>query len=172
MDRDGQRAGRGRIQAGLLERLLEDDYLARPPPKSTGRERYGSARADALVRECRECGGQEDDLVATLTAFTAESVARACRDFLVGADGAPVTLDRLLVGGGGAANPAMMEALGSALPGVPVEPFDAVGVPIQAAEAMAFSLLGRNALLGIPNHLPRCTGARRACVLGEIGPGT
>jgi 1,6-anhydro-N-acetylmuramate kinase len=39
-----------------------------------------------------------------------------------------------------------------------------------AAEAMAFSLMGRNALLGIPNHLPRCTGARRAAVLGEIVP--
>ena len=50
-------------------------------------------------------------------------------------------------------------------------PFDDAGVPAQAAEAMAFSLLGRNALLGLPNHLPRCTGARRAAVLGEIVPG-
>jgi anhydro-N-acetylmuramic acid kinase len=171
IDRDGQRARRGRVDGGLLERLLEDDYLARPPPKSTGRERYGSARAEALVRESRERGGREDDLIATLTAFTAESVARACRDFLEDADGAQAAPDRLLVGGGGAANPAMMEGLRRALPGVPVEPFDALGVPIQAAEAMAFSLLGRNALLGIPNHLPRCTGARRACVLGEIVPG-
>ncbi len=44
-------------------------------------------------------------------------------------------------------------------------------MPVAAAEAMAFSLMGRNALLGIPNHLPRCTGARRATVLGEIAPG-
>ena len=51
---------------------------------------------------------------------------------------------------------------------------DALGVPAGAAEAMAFALLGRCALLGIPNHLPRCTGASRACVLGEWaapGPG-
>jgi anhydro-N-acetylmuramic acid kinase len=52
-----------------------------------------------------------------------------------------------------------------------VEPFDAAGVPADAAEAMAFALMGRNALLGIPNHLPRCTGASRAAVLGEIVPG-
>ena len=39
---------------------------------------------------------------------------------------------------------------------------DAHGVPAGAAEAMAFSLLGRNALLGLPNHLPRCTGAAGA----------
>ena len=49
---------------------------------------------------------------------------------------------------------------------------DSVGdARAQAAEAMAFSLLGRNALLGISNHLPRCTGAGHACVLGEIVPG-
>jgi anhydro-N-acetylmuramic acid kinase len=53
----------------------------------------------------------------------------------------------------------------------PVEPFDAAGVPAAAAEAMAFSLMGRNTLLGVPNHLPQCTGARRAAVLGEIVPG-
>ena len=54
---------------------------------------------------------------------------------------------------------------------LPVEPCDRHGVPADAAEAMAFALLGRNALLGIPNHLPRCTGAARAAVLGEIVPG-
>jgi anhydro-N-acetylmuramic acid kinase len=64
-----------------------------------------------------------------------------------------------------------MSALASALPQAVVEPFDACGVPAGAAEAMAFALMGRNALLGLPNHLPRCTGALRAAVLGEIVPG-
>jgi anhydro-N-acetylmuramic acid kinase len=64
-----------------------------------------------------------------------------------------------------------MGALAAALPGVPVEPMDRIGVPAGAAEAMAFSLMGRNALLGLPNHLPRTTGARHAVVLGEIVPG-
>jgi anhydro-N-acetylmuramic acid kinase len=81
--------------------------------------------------------------------------------------GAPA-VDRLLVGGGGARNPAVLRALGAALPGVPIEPFEAAGVPADAAEAMAFSLMGRNAVLGIPNHLPRTTGASHAVVLGEI----
>ncbi len=167
MDRDGARARRGRVDHGLLERLLGDDFLRRAPPKSTGRERYGLAEAEALAREWREAGRAGDDLVATLVAFTAEAVARACRDLLPGAG----RVERLLVGGGGAENPSVLLALRAALPGVPVEPFDAAGVPARAAEAMAFSLLGRNALLGLPNHLPRCTGARRACVLGELVPG-
>jgi len=72
---------------------------------------------------------------------------------------------------GGARNPALLAALGRALPGTAIEPLDAAGVPADAAEAMAFSLMGRNALLGLPNHLPRCSGARAARVLGEIVPG-
>jgi anhydro-N-acetylmuramic acid kinase len=75
------------------------------------------------------------------------------------------------VGGGGARNPAVLAALVRALPGSAVQAFDQVGIPADAAEAMAFSLMGRNALLGIPNHLPQCTGARRSAVLGEIVPG-
>jgi len=167
MDRDGVRAARGKVDAPLLARLLDDGFLRRPPPKSTGRERYGLAEAEALAAEWAREGRSPDDLVATLVAFTAEAVAAACRDFL--GRGTPV--DRLLVGGGGARNPALQKALRSALDGARVELFDAAGVPAQAAEAMAFSLLGRNALLGISNHLPRCTGASRALVLGEIVPG-
>jgi anhydro-N-acetylmuramic acid kinase len=77
----------------------------------------------------------------------------------------------LLVGGGGARNPAFLRALRASVPGAAVETFDAHGVPAGAAEAIAFALLGRNALLGLPNHLPRTTGARAARVLGEIVPG-
>jgi anhydro-N-acetylmuramic acid kinase len=155
IDRDGARARRGSLDAALLARLLDDEFLRRPPPKSTGRERYGLAEGEALASEWRRLGRPVDDLVATLVALTAESVARACRDFLGGAP------DRVLVSGGGAENPALMA----------VERVERAGVPAAAVEAMAFSLIGRNALLGIPNHLPRCTGARRAAVLGEIAPG-
>jgi anhydro-N-acetylmuramic acid kinase len=165
-DRDGAGARRGRVDEALLAELLDDEYLRRPPPKSTGRERYGLAEAEALAARWRAARGSPDDLLATLVAFTATSVAHAVRDFCGGAE----AVARVLVGGGGARNPALMDALRAALPSAAVEPFDAAGVPADAAEAMAFSLLGRNALLGIPNHLPRCTGARRAAVLGEIAP--
>jgi len=164
MDRDGRRALRGTVDAALLAELLDDDFLRAPPPKSTGRERYGLAEAEALVARWRD--RPLDDLVATLLAFSAEAVGHACREHLAGAHVA-----RLLVGGGGARNPAFERALRAAVPGAAVEPFDAHGVPAGAAEAIAFALLGRNALLGLPNHLPRTTGARAARVLGEIVPG-
>lgn len=162
-DRDGAHARAGQVAPALLARLLDDDYLQRPPPKSTGRERYGRAEGEGLLGEMGV--DRLDDLVATLASFTIESVARACREHLPGLPA------RLLVGGGGAKNPVLMEGLVAALGGCRVETFDAVGVSSDAAEAMAFSLMGRNALLGIPNHLPQATGASRAAVLGVVVPG-
>lgn len=165
MDADGARAARGRPDPDLLEELLGDAYLDRPPPKSTGRERYGLAEAEALVERWRAGQRPLEDLLATLVHFTAEAVARACRDFL------PAAPARVLVGGGGVCNRALLAALAERLSGAPVAPFDVAGVPADAAEAMAFSLMGRNAILGVANHLPRCTGAAGARVLGEIVPG-
>lgn len=167
IDLDGVRGLRGRADAALLERLLDDDYLRRAPPKSTGRERYGLAEAEALAREWRESGRGTDDLVATLVAFTAEAVARACESFLAPRG----RVDRILACGGGARNPAMLQALAERFPGVAVDTTESAGVPVDAVEAMAFALMGRNALLGVPNHLPRTTGASRQAVLGEIVPG-
>jgi len=164
MDRDGAGARRGAVDRALLARLLDDEYLRRSPPKSTGRERYGAAEADALAAEWADAKRPPDDLLATLVAFTVESIRLACTELV------DAKVDRLLVGGGGARNPFVMESLAAALPDATVEPFDAAGVPSQAAEAMAFALMGRNTLLGIPNHLPRTTGASRAAVLGEIVP--
>ncbi|MDX1648588.1 MAG: anhydro-N-acetylmuramic acid kinase [Myxococcota bacterium] len=165
LDRDGARAAAGRVRDGWLDALLDDDYLRRPPPKSTGRERYGLAEAEAWVARARREEAGLEDLLATLVAFAAEAVARALRDFL------PRPPARVLLGGGGARNPVLVEALRARLGGAAVEPTDATGVPADAVEAMAFSLMGRNALLGLPNHLPRCTGAAGPRVLGELVPG-
>jgi anhydro-N-acetylmuramic acid kinase len=171
MDEGGVRAERGRVDDALLAELMGDAYLAQLPPKSTGRERYGRAEAEVLLGRWRAAGRELDDLVATLVAFTASSVAHAVSTLLPAVDPTAVTPARLLVAGGGAFNPAMLAALARALPDVAVERCRDHGVPDEGVEAMAFSLMGRNTVLGVPNHLPACTGAGHACVLGERAPG-
>ena len=171
MDRDGARARRGRVNDALLEELLDDPYFAQLPPKSTGRERYGRAEAEALAKRWEAEGRELDDLVATLVALTARSVALAVTELLPRVDASAPPAARLLVAGGGAFNPAMLDALSAALPGVVVDRCRDHGVPDEGVEAIAFSLMGRNAVLGLSNHLPACTGAARAAVLGERVPG-
>ncbi len=160
VDRDGARAANGQVDEALLAELLDDAYFRREPPKSTGRERYGRAEAERIFGIAQDRKLAVEDLLATLVALTAETVAGACRTL-----GPPA---RVLVAGGGGKNPSVLAALAERLPGVALDPLEAHGVPSEAAEAMAFSLMGRNTLLGVPNHLPRTTGARAARVLGEV----
>jgi anhydro-N-acetylmuramic acid kinase len=164
-DRDGARARRGKVVPAWLAELLEDPFLARPAPKSTGREHYGMAEARSWHGRAESEGVSLDDLLATLSAFSVQAIAAGWNQM---AGGGSTSAARLYVGGGGAQNGFVMESLAEAIPGVVVEAMDAGGVPADAAEAMAFSLLGRNALLGIPNQLPQCTGVEVARVLGVI----
>lgn len=165
-DRDGAHARAGKIVDPWLAEMLADPYLERPPPKSTGRERYGLAEARNWLERARRESVGLDDLLATLTAASVRAVAQAWQSISGQAGGAEAA--RLYVGGGGARNGFVMESLERALPDVRVEAMDTGGVPADAAEAMAFSLLGRNALIGQPNQLPQCTGVPHARVLGVI----
>ncbi len=178
-DRDGERARAGRVVEAWLEELMADPYLARRPPKSTGRERYGTAEARGWLARAEREGVSLADLLATFSAFTVRAIARAWRE--LARDGASFEREkasRLFVGGGGARNRFLMDSLSLALgrhgegadahERVIVESMDVAGVPADAAEAMAFSLLGRNTLLALPNQLPQCTGVAEARVLGVV----
>src|SRR2546426_1124152 len=75
-DLGDERARRGRPVMRVLHQLLTDPFFDQPPPKSTGRERFGIEFADRLIALVRGAGGSANDAVATATALTAETVAR------------------------------------------------------------------------------------------------
>ena len=162
-DRDGERARRGRPAQKLLEELLADPYFAQPPPKSTGRERFGIEYADRLLARVRGAGGSENDAVATATALTAESIARAIARW-------PGKEGEVVISGGGAKNPALVERLAARVQPRPVVLFDQLFFDGEAKEAVAFAFLGHQSILGRPGNLPAATGARGPRVLGHITP--
>ncbi len=168
-DRDGALARSGTPVSDWLDELLADPYLRRRPPKSTGRERYGLAEARDWLARSRSEGVELADLLATLAHASTRAVAMAWESMTEGT--AVETGARLIVGGGGVRNGFVMDLLSDALKNLVVESMDAVGVPADAAEAMAFSLLGRNTLCGIPNQLPQCTGVQEARILGVVHGG-
>ncbi len=162
-DRDGERARRGRAVARVLDELLTDPYFAAPPPKSTGRERFGLPLADRLLELVRAAGGSNNDAVATATALTVETVARALERWC---PGPPDT--EVVASGGGARNPALVEQLVARVRPRPVLPFDELFFDGDAKEAVAFAYLGWLTRRGLPGNLPAATGARGPRVLGSL----
>ncbi|AMV35817.1 anhydro-N-acetylmuramic acid kinase [Planctomyces sp. SH-PL62] len=158
-DRDGALARAGRVDEALVETLLaEDAYLARRPPKSTGFEMYGDPFVD---RAGTLLGRFDADLMATLTEYTARTVADAFARFVP-----PVV--EVIGAGGGVKNPALFGRLAQLLAPARLLLGDDRGVPGDAREAMAFAVLAHEALFGLPTSLPSVTGARRPAVLGKF----
>jgi anhydro-N-acetylmuramic acid kinase len=164
-DPEGSIAAKGRVSEALVGRLMSDPYFARKPPKSTGREIYGAVFAAAFMKEARSLGLGPQDMAATATAFTAESIAAAYRDFVL----PRAKIGTVFIAGGGARNPTLLGMIGERLPkGIRVATSEEAGVPDQAREAMAFALLGHESLMGRPGNLPAVTGARAPVVLGSL----
>ena len=158
-DRDGHRAGRGAIDAGLLADLHRHPYLTQPFPKSTGREDFGREFVYPLLVRYES---RKDDLLATLTRFSAEAIARSYRELL------PAMPDEVYVSGGGALNPVLMRHLADLLTPIPVGSTAALGVDPAAKEAIAFATLANQTLFGLPGNVPAVTGASGPRVLGKI----
>ena len=161
-DRDGAWAAQGNPCLPLVEAWLEHPYFHQPPPKSTGRELFGWDFFNRCRAQAEAQGLGPRDLVATLTEFTAASVAQAYRAFL------PALPDRVLVGGGGSQNPVLMARLQAHLPDIPVQATDAVGLSASYKEAIAFGVLGYWHSQGFPGNLPEVTGAAGPVVLGQL----
>jgi len=165
-DRDGSIAASGRVNAGLLEELLKHPFLKRVPPKSTGREEFGVDYAIEKFEYGVHHGIMPRDIIATATEFTALSIARSLKAFLLSKG----SIDELIASGGGVLNPVLMDALRRDLPGIKISTSDDYGVPLKAKESLAFAVLGRETALGRPSNLPSATGAKGPRVLGQITP--
>jgi anhydro-N-acetylmuramic acid kinase len=158
-DAGGEHAARGSVDPELLDLFLDEPYYSLPAPKSTGKELFHLDYVRERVGDRRIA---TDDLLATLTALTAETVAAELRRLGV-AD--------VVAAGGGTRNPALMGELRRRLPGVPIEPFDVLGVAEAAKEAFLFAVIGFLTVHGLPGTVPSCTGAGHASILGAILPG-
>jgi anhydro-N-acetylmuramic acid kinase len=165
-DEDGRIASRGSVEGQLLEQLLAHPYFDREPPKTTGREEFGEAFAMRAVIEAEDMGLESDDVVATVTALTVESISRAYEGLLP----EDSNIDEVYVSGGGAKNSFIMESISLRLDPIPVLEYDILGIPGEAKEALLMAVLANEHVSGNPANLPRVTGARRAVVLGSLYP--
>lgn len=164
-DEGGKWAASGQVCKEMLDRLLQDPYYQLQPPKSTGREVYGKAFAQELMAQAKQQGLHDADLIATVTALTASTIAQAYIQHVL-----PHTkVEEVIVSGGGAHNQTLLSMLQEQLPAsMKVMTTQQFGMPDDAKEAVAFAILGHETLMGRPSNVPSVTGAKRAVPLGNI----
>lgn len=161
-DDGGRMAAQGRVSEALLKAMMDDPYLDMPPPKTTGRELYGTRYVDALMAKADALRLSPVDTLATVTRFTAQSIAYGLARF------SPSAPSRLIVGGGGCLNHTLMAALGEALPACEVLTNEALGYDSNAKEAVAFAILANETIFASCNNAPSATGAAHPVVMGKI----
>ncbi len=144
-DRDGKLAAQGKVNQSLLRRWLKEPFYRQKPPKSTGRELFTDAYFEQLLADAS--GISPTDFIATLTALTAQSLVMQLERFVL----PNMTLDELIVSGGGANNKTLIEMLKAAFPKSRVLKQDDLTdnpIPAKAKEAVLFAVLGHEFLSG------------------------
>ena len=164
-DADGETAADGTVDEAWVRELLTHPYFELEPPKTTGRELFSPAMGRALLARGRANGFYDADVVATVTAFSAESVADQYRRFL------PVPPDEVIAAGGGTRNPVFMARLAASLPDTRVLTYEDLGFASHTKEAMAVAGLAYETWRGRPGTLPAFTGVSHPVLMGAINPG-
>lgn len=165
-DAGGTRAGEGRVNAELLNWLMAHEYVRRPPPKTTGQEVFGRPMMEALLRRIEGRALPPVDVLATVTAFTTESVAYNFRTFILPSQ----SIDEVLVCGGGAHNATLMKMLRQRLAPIRLGTVAEAGIPVDAREVTCVGIIGNETMLGEAGNVPSATGASRRVVMGQITP--
>ena len=161
-DKDAQYGLQGKLIPELMEELKCDPYLDIQPPKSTGREYYTKDNVEKLCKKYPFA----NDIIYTLTYFTAYSIAQSYKRFIF----SKVEVDEIILGGGGAYNPLLVSLISEMLPGYKVMVQEDLGFSSDAKEAIAFAILGNDTLSHQNNNAPLATGAKHPVILGQIQP--
>lgn len=163
-DHNGDWAAQGTPCQGLIERWLTQPFFQQPPPKSTGREQFGAGYGQRCWQEAQALDLSQADFLATLTAFTAETIVDSYRQL-------PRLPDEVLLCGGGSCNGYLRSQLQTKLPNTPIITTDDVGLDSSFKEAIAFAILGYWRWHQHPGNLITVTGASQPCLLGDIHGG-
>lgn len=143
-DRDSAIAKRGKVNAALLNALLDHPFFAEQLPKTTGPELFGLPYIEQAQSRSETQNISNDDLVCTLSAFTATFIVNFIKTNII-ADNLSI-----FVSGGGARNPFVMNHLKQAFAETPITDTGDLGIDPDAKEAILFALLGNEALCGEP----------------------
>lgn len=163
-DKDGELAAKGTIIQSLIEQLHRHEFYARKPPRSAWRLDFGAAYADAILEQY--ASSSTEDIIATLTRFTALSITQSLVEHVLPRG----TVNQVIASGGGTCNKTLMANLAEEIGkhGLKVTVSDSVGIPAAYKEAIKFATLAYANKRQLANNIPAAGGASRFAVLGKL----
>lgn len=163
-DKDGMIGRKGTINENILADLMQDEYFKKQPPKSTGREKYSMSFLQDILNKQKEYNMSNEDIIATLTAFTACSIINQVETFVKDFNDG-----ELVVSGGGANNPYLLELLNKyKTKNYKIITGYDLGYNADAKEAIGFVVLGYLRIMNKASNVISVTGAKKAVSLGSI----
>lgn len=160
-DADGKIAENGMLIEKLFEQLKKINYIKMKHPKSTGRDLFNEELINNLLTESKIQNPESEDIIHTLTKFTAWSIAENIRLFRN-------TNSKIIASGGGVKNQALMKYLSNELPNSTIITSDEIGINSEEKEAIGFAYLAFRNLAGLNGNIPSVTGASRESKLGSL----
>lgn len=157
-DHGGAYAALGTVNQELLAELMAHPFISKSYPKTTGREDFGNEFTKQLLAKWPMTA---NDLIATVTEFTAASIAENLKPFID-------SETDLIVAGGGSYNGTLIQMLKAQLPDIHVVIQEDIGYSSEAKEAIAMTILGNQTLHHKPSNVPSATGAKKPVILGKI----
>jgi anhydro-N-acetylmuramic acid kinase len=164
-DREGKISASGFVLDPVIKQVLKGKFFQRKPPKTAGREEFGREFVADFLRRCGRTA--KENIVATATALTAQSIRDAVQRFVLRTS---ANYREFVIAGGGAKNPTLLAMLANGLQEleVTIRVSDEFGLPAEAKEAVAFALMAYETWRRRPSNVPSATGAKRPAVLGKI----
>ncbi len=165
-DKDGEIASTGTVNEELLSWLMSHPYIQKHPPKTTGREVFGETFGREVIKRAKALMLSSEEIVATVTAFTVESIAQNYEKFVFPYG----KIDKVILGGGGTFNKTLVNMLKKRVYPIRVSTHKEYGIPPQAREALTWAVLGDETMCRTPSNLPHITGAKKRVLQGKITP--
>jgi len=159
-DKDSAWAKTGKVNNDLLEQLLDDNYFSLTAPKSTGREYFNLSWLNENLSK-RNLDLAPEDIQATLLQLSVITICNAIKEVAS-------SYSEVLLCGGGAYNPAFLEAIQDLLPNIKVATTSDYGLTPDCIEAVTFAWLAKQRIENKPANLPDVTGANKTVLLGGV----
>lgn len=145
-DKDAEIAKQGNVNPALLEALMADEFFSKPFPKTTGPELFSIDYVRKAQTQSKTKNIAIEDLLATLTRFSAETIADAIHSAINNTTYSPETFT-VYMSGGGAHNPLLVGWLKELLP-CTFKNTDVLGISGDAKEAILFAILANETVSG------------------------